>query len=81
MTILFSKYTPNRKNGKGVGFSIGDVVTYRMRNGDTFKITIDSELMRHREHQEYTGYEAIFHDDGKRYFAVDEGIIDWDGKQ
>lgn len=78
MTIVrISRYTPNLKNGKGVSFDKGEVVDYRLRNGQEIKITIDSELMQNGEH---LGYEAIFHDDGERYFAVEEGIYNWKGK-
>lgn len=75
--ILKSKFTPGLKNGKGVCFSIGDVVEYRCSNGTTLECTIDSEYM---ENEDYYGYEAIFHDDGERYFAIDEWICDWEGR-
>lgn len=75
MKIYKSRYTPNLENGKDVGFEIGDVVKYRTRNGEEYVITIDSELMTN---EGYTGYEAIFPDG--RFFAVEEGIYDWEGK-
>lgn len=76
--IFVSRHTPGLENGKGVKFEIGETVKYRMRNGHETDITIDSELC---SNMGYLGYEAIFHDDGGRYFAVDEGIIDWEGKR
>lgn len=78
LPVFVSRYTEGLENGKNVSFNIGEVVRYRMRNGDELSITIDSEL---RYNMGYLGYEAIFHDDGKRYFAVSEGIIDWEGKR
>ena len=76
--VFVSRYTEGLKNGKNVSFNKGETVRYRMRNGDELNITIDSELCYNSG---YLGYEAIFHDDGKRYFAVAEGIIDWEGKR
>lgn len=73
-----SKFTPELNNGKGVHFSIGDVVNYRCVDGTEIKCTIATELM---ENEGFFGYEAIFHDDGKRYFAIEDMICDWEGKQ
>ena len=75
--ILKSRYTPGLKNGKGVAFQKGDVVSYKTRDGKKYKITIDSERMQHKSG--YFGYEAIFFDG--RYFAVEDGIYDWEGKR
>lgn len=72
--VYKSRYTPNLKNGKDVHFEIGETVKYRMRNGTEYEIVIDSEL---KQNSGYLGYEAIFPDG--RYFAVAEGIIDWEG--
>ena len=77
MNVWISKHTPGLLNGKDVHFEICEVVEYQKRNGERFTITIDSEYMTNSG---YYGYEAIFHNDGKRYFAVDEGIINWEGK-
>ena len=77
MKVFVSRYTPGLKNGKDVQFNIGEIVRYRMRSGKELYITIDSELM---QNSGFLGYESIFHDDGKKYFAVAEGIIDWKGK-
>ena len=76
--VFVSRYTPGLKNGKGVKFEIGETVRYRMRNGHETDITIDSDLC---SNMGYLGYEAIFHDDGGKCFAVDEGIVDWEGKR
>ena len=73
--ISISRYTPGAKNGVGIAFKKGEKVRYRMRNGTEYDIVIDSELMKNSG---YLGYEAIFPDG--RFFAVDEGIIDWEGK-
>ena len=78
MNVFVSRYTPNLQNGKDVQFKIGETVRYRMRSGKEIDITIASGLM---QNSGYLGYESIFHDDGKKYFAVAEGIIDWDGKE
>lgn len=75
MLLFKSRYTPGLKNGKGVYFEKGEKVRYRMRDGTEYDIIIDSELMNNSG---YWGFEAIFPDG--RYFAADEGIIDWDGK-
>lgn len=78
MQILKSKYTPGAK-GYEVGFSKGEVVEYQLQNGNVIDITIDSERMKHNMCKTF-GYEAIFSDDGKRYFADGEKIINWNGK-
>lgn len=81
MRITKSRYAPNLKNGKDVGFNIGEVVDYRLRSGEEIKITIDSEyMMNDCDGITHYGYEAIFHDDGQRYFAIEEGIYNWEGK-
>lgn len=77
--VFVSRYTPGLENGEKVKFNKGEVVRYRMRNGDEFDITIDSEFMLHESG--YYGYESIFHNDGARCFAVAKGIINWEGKQ
>lgn len=73
--VFQSRYTPGLKNGAHVKFNKGETVSYRTRDGRTYRIKIDSELM---QNSGYLGYEAIFEDG--RYFAVAEGIYDWDGK-
>ena len=81
MRITLSRYTPNLQNGENVNFDIGEVVDYRLRSGEEIKITIDSEYMMNESDGEiHYGYEAIFHDDGKRYFAAAKGIYNWEGK-
>ena len=75
--VFVSRYTPNLENGENVQFEKGEVVDYRMRNGQEFKITIDSDLMQQGG---YRGYEAIFPDDGQRYFVPARGIFNWEGK-
>lgn len=79
MQIYKSRYTPGLKNGKDVAFNKGEKVKYRTRLGECVEIIIDSERVIHDETGLY-GYEAIFTDDGKRYFAAEKGIYDWDGK-
>ena len=76
--IFKSRYTPNIENGENVKFNIGEVVTYKMRSGKVLDITIDSDYMQHD--CGLYGYEAIFSDDGGRYFAAAEGIVNWEGK-
>lgn len=82
MCIVYrSRFTPGLKDGRDVSFDVGETVTYRMKNGSTVKITIDSETMEHDQAPgDKTGYEAIFQDSGERYFAPRRGIIDWAGK-
>ena len=81
MRITISRYTPNLKNGKDIDFEIGEIVDYRTRNGEEYKITIDSKRMAKKaEGKIFYGYEAIFHDDKQRYFAVEDGIYNWKGK-
>jgi len=78
--IYKSKYTLNVES-KDVHFQIGEVVKYRMRNGKKFDITINSERKYVEEnHIILYGYEAIFSDDNKKYFAAEKGIIGWEGK-
>ena len=79
--IYFPSCAPGLQNGENVNFQIGDVVTYKMRNGDLLQITIDSERRVDMESEIIEGYEAIFHDDGKKYFAAAKGIINWEGKR
>lgn len=74
--VFVSRYTPGLENGRNVRFKKGEKVRYRMRNGQEYDIVIDSELM---ENSGWLGYEAIFPDG--RFFAVAEGIINWDGKK
>ena len=77
MIISVSRYTPNLKNGKYVHFEKGETVSYRMRNGEEHRIKIVSDI---KQNNGYYGYEAVFDDDGKKYFAVADGIYDWEGK-
>jgi hypothetical protein len=79
--IYFPSCAPGLQDGEHVNFQIGDVVTYKTRNGDVLKITIDSERKVDMESGTIEGYESIFHDDGKKYFAAAKGIINWDGKR
>ena len=79
MQIYKSRFTPGLKNGEDVKFEIGEKVKYRTRAGEDFVITIASERMRHYP-SGLLGYEAIFPDDGQKYFAAGKGIYDWDGK-
>ena len=67
-----------------LGFDIGGtkcaVITAEW-SGEEIKITLDSEYMMNESDGEiHYGYEAIFHDDGKRYFAAAKGIYNWEGK-
>lgn len=78
MKVFYSRFTPNLSNGERVKFNIGDKVLYRLSNGTEVEIIIDSEYRRHISGE--LGYEAIFTDDGKRYFSVSSGIIGWNGK-
>lgn len=80
MALVFdSKLKKGLTNGRTVKFNIGDVVKYKLENGKVLDIEITSEYMQHHI-EEIDGYEAIFSDDGKSYFAVAERIIDWEGK-
>lgn len=76
--IFVSRYAPDLKDGTNVRFKIGETVRYRMRSGEEHDIVIDSNRMFHEAG--YYGYEAIF-DDGVRAFAVEQGIVDWEGKK
>ena len=76
--VYKSRFTPNLKNGQDVQFKKGEIVTY---GKNKVMITIDSDIMSHSQAPgDGTGYEAIFHDTGNRYFAARLNIIDWDGK-
>lgn len=77
MNVFISRYTKGLKNGANVQFQKGETVRYRMRNGEEHDIVIDSARMFHKP--DFYGYEAIF-DDGVRAFAVEQGIVDWDGR-
>lgn len=75
---LYSKYIPGLTSGKNVLFQIGDEVKYRASNGNEYIVTIDSERMMHITG--YYGYEATF-ENGKRGFAIEDGIYDWKGRR
>ena len=79
MMIYKSRYTPNLENGKDVSFLRNEVVKYKLMNGIILEITIDSEIMKHSTSGKL-GYESIFSDDEKRYFAESDRIVDWEGK-
>ncbi len=79
MDVSRSRYTPGLKNGSEVRFSIGENVLYQLRTGEKMIIRIITERLKSKCGK-YFGYEAIYSDDGHLYFAVDQGIIDWDGK-
>ena len=78
MEVYKSRFTQGIK-AKETHFIKGEKVHYKMRGGEELDITIDSERMKHTDSGFY-GYEAIFTDDNKRYFASEEGIINWEGK-
>ena len=78
MDVFNSRYTPGLKDGTNVHFQKGETVHYRMRNGEEHDIVIDSARMFHKP--DFYGYEAIF-DDGVRAFAVEQGIVNWEGKR
>jgi len=78
MRVCISRYSNNAKNGKDVSFNKGETVTYKLKNGTTLPIKIDSELMKSQEGT--FGYEAVFSDDNQKWFAESDRIIDWDGK-
>ncbi len=81
MLVYYSRFTPNLENGENVSFNKGEVVDYRLRNGQELKITIDSDLMKQKiDGEDCYGYESVFHDDNKRYFALSKQIINWEGK-
>jgi len=77
LEIFKSRFTPGLKNGADVSFVIGEKVKYLCWGGEIINITIYSYLMKNSG---YLGYESIFHDDDKIYFAIAEQIIDWEGK-
>jgi hypothetical protein len=77
--VYKSRYTPGLINGKDVNFQKGEKVRYKMRSGEELDIIIDSERMHHTQSGLY-GYESIFLDDNKKYFAASTGIINWEGK-
>lgn len=80
MMVFKSRSTPYLKNGKDLNFFKGEKVVYQRSNGEV-DITIDSEIMTHDDAPgDKTGYEAIFHDNGKREFAARIRIIRWKGK-
>jgi hypothetical protein len=79
MEIFKSRYTPNLKNGKDVGFSIGDMILYKPAGQSPVRAKIVSDRRSHKS-VDKLGYDAIFADDGNQWFAVEEQIIDWEGK-
>jgi hypothetical protein len=68
----------NYENGDHVAFEIGETVKYKLLNGKVIDIKIDSKPMSHKKSD--FGFEAIFSDDGERYFADSKRIVDWEGK-
>jgi len=78
MDVFISRFTPNLENGEQVKFNVGERVLYKPRYGPAIDVTIDSEYCEHASN--VCGYEAIFSNDGNRYFILSKGIIDWEGK-
>jgi hypothetical protein len=78
MRVSKSRLTPDLINGEDVSFEKGETVLYKQQNGSVLNIVIDSVYMQHESG--LYGYEAIFSDDGNRYFALSKSIIDWEGK-
>ena len=80
MPIYKSKYTKG-VSSEEVCFSKGDKVRYRMRSGEQLDIIIDSIRKYTVENSNILyGYDSIFLDDNKHYFAAEKGIINWEGK-
>lgn len=77
MDVSRSRHTPGLKDGASVRFEKGEKVHYRMRDGTEYDIVIKSERMKHTSG--FYGYESSF-PDGALCFAVEQGIIDWEGK-
>jgi len=76
--IYRSRFTEGLKNGEDVSFDKGEMVKYKLQDGTTLDIIIQSELRRHENG--CLGYEAIFSDDNQLGFADWRRIIDWQGK-
>jgi hypothetical protein len=76
--VFISRYSQDLKNGENVDFKIGERVLFKPRREPALYIRIASERKIHESG--YVGYEAIYSDDGGRYFAPAIGIIDWEGK-
>lgn len=76
--IFLSRFTPNA-TGDQVGLSIGEIVKYRLLNGDIIDAVIDSNIMHNKSCQNL-GYESITLDDNERYFIDGKRIVWWDGK-
>jgi len=79
MIISKSKFTPGAE-ARDVHLEIGEVVLYKLLNGETEAFTIDSPPMDHEMCIAPWGYEAISREDGGRYFIDSERIISWEGK-
>lgn len=75
--IYKSKFTP-KITAEETYFQKGTKVRYRMESGMELDIIIDSDKMQHDSG--LFGYEAIFTDDNRKYFASEKGIINWEGK-
>lgn len=78
MRIYNSRFTPWIKAGD-IKLKIGEIVQYQLKNGTIVDITIDSDSMSHSECN-CLGFEAISSDDGERYFALGDQIVNWKGK-
>jgi len=76
--LVMSRFTPGRKNAEDVSLNIGDKITYYIDDNKQVTAVIKSELQHHISGP--YGYECLFDDDGKMYFADEKGIIGWEGK-
>ena len=77
MRVCKSKFTPGLDNGVGVGFCVGDKVTYRDPQGGEGNVEITSELMKGSDG--CLGHEAKCDILGL-FFMGEKRIVDWEGK-
>lgn len=75
MMVFKSRHTPNVK-AQDIKFELGEVVKYRLLDGTSVDVKIDSEPMTHDRCPTH-GYEGYFSDNGERAFADCDRIYEW----
>ena len=76
--VFQSRFTPGLENAVNVSLQKGDLVTYKLLNGEKVEATIQSEYAIH-DNGCY-GWEAIFTDTQEVGFVDERRVIHWKGK-
>ncbi len=76
--VCLSRHTPNLANAEDVALNKGEVVVWKSKTGQDFKVTLVSELRQHTSGP--YGYEVTF-PDGSLAFVSERQITAWEGKK